>query len=231
MLPNSHPHTRGGLVMRASIAVFAVLVVACGRGKGAGGEADPQIAEQPLSSVPSEAAEPSAPAASPETQQERDALHALYVTDALPPCDAAGQGRLIYVVAEEVFKTCTGEAWVKVEIKVPAAAPETTWKVPVAGGDGAPHRWRLATLTAKQDAIDGLCVEGERLPTLPELGKARDRLQWVFGRQLADAPGAICPWVSHAGGRARQSLTSTNPGCPAGISDGSGAVLFCVAEK
>ena len=62
-----------------------------------------------------------APAAAPTDGSDSRSLDdfPLYVADAnaLPTCDAAAEGRLVFVKSENAFKACTASKWETVEIK------------------------------------------------------------------------------------------------------------------
>lgn len=110
--------------MRNAIALVALstILTACGRDEGS----DAQH-EAPARSAAATGAAPS--------RAEPDALY-VRPGEPRPPCDAEGQGRLIYEVASAAFLACDAGGWATVDVKAPAGPKGDAGAAGAAGKDG-----------------------------------------------------------------------------------------------
>jgi hypothetical protein len=207
------------------LLVLILTLAACGTDKGGSSGDEPQ--------------QTAAPAAAPSSSSiDR---HSLYVADAaaLPTCDAAGEGWLVYVKADATFMVCSAGAWGAVDIQGPkgeagpqgekgeagdAASVNAEWTNPVSG-----LTWSLGSLGSDFD--ESVCDGGRRLPTIAELSNSNGVLKDFFDRELMEAPATgrpRCAWAAQAGEPFSLQFPGSN-NCPAESADDP-KLIFCVAE-
>lgn len=108
----------------------SLLVIATLSACGAESKSNPEATPDSPADTAAEAPEPSVklpttvtlPSEAPRAVSDApSAGHALYLADAskLPACDAAAEGRLVYLVASKEFQACAGGAWQVVDLRGP----------------------------------------------------------------------------------------------------------------
>ncbi len=178
--------------MQKMTMILMTLLTACGT--------DEKPVAKPIT-APTDAPEA---AVAPTEATPDHTQHPLYIADAkaLPPCDQAAEGWLVYLKTEALFKACQGGAWATVDIQGPKGDPGDpglagkdgskgidgeAGAVGVAGADGqalAPNTWldpmtQWTWLIAGSASHGGNCTGDWRDPTYVELSHAAGHGLWA----------------------------------------------------
>ena len=162
--------------MRTMVLTLAFTVIACGTD-------EKSTTENPGATTPE-----LAPAKTESPAQTTDDRYAMLVADAsaLPPCDAAVEGRLAYVKADKTFQVCISGVWGPIDLRGADGAPGKDGSDGKDGADGAAGKDGVAAsantwldpITGKTWLVGGTAMSptgcgGEwRLPTFAEITKA-----------------------------------------------------------
>lgn len=149
--------------------VSSLLVIATLSACGAETKSNPEATPDSPADTAAEAPEPVAkapttvdlPSEAPRAVSGApSAGHALYLTDAskLPDCDAAAEGRLVYLVASKEFQACAQGQWQVVDLRGPQGEAGKDGVDGADGQDGADNRIVANTYCSRATA-NGLFLQ------------------------------------------------------------------------